>query len=117
MNKEIALGVLILSLGWGARAAEPEYRSLEGSYKIGSRSVIDPAPNEKKDRVYLSLSGEGAKAIYEAMPGKAVKDACEGTELVRSAGGLSCSKSHKGNVLCSVAITLDRGQTAMASVC
>jgi hypothetical protein len=90
---------------------------LEGQYSIGSETILDPAPSEKKDRVYLWLTGESAQAIYDAMPGRPRKTACEPRAREKTAGGLTCFKPAKGEVVCSVAITLDRGRTAAGMVC
>ena len=118
MKDLFSAGALVLALGLAGAAGAEDYKPLEAQYKIGSRTVLDPPAGEKKDRVYLWLSGEGAKAMYEAMPGKALKDYCgEDGASAKQAGGLLCTKSRDGEASCSVAITLDRGRTAPGSVC
>jgi hypothetical protein len=98
-------------------SAATEPRKLDGQYWIGSKTILDAPRGEKKDRVYFSLSGKAARDMYDAMPAKPVRRACDEGAWVKEAGDLQCVKSGPTNVMCSLAVTLDRGRTAPGSVC
>lgn len=113
----LAVGALLVIAGCSGKPEQQAYRPLEATYQIGSESIVDPGPDDKKDRVYLYMAGDGAREIYEAMPARAEADVCDPTQLLKSAGDLACLKSKDGKVRCSVAVTLDRGRTANAWAC
>ena len=117
MKRRTVVLLSMLGLTWATSSPAQEYRRFEGQYRVGSKTISDPPPGEAKDRVYLLLTGKSAKDIYDAMPGKAVKDPCGENLRSKNAGGFQCVKDGGGEVSCSVAITLNRGETAPGSVC
>ena len=116
MTKVVA-AVMAVALAGGASAASDELKPLEAHNRIASRTILDPPPDEKKDRVAIHIGGRGAREIFDAMPA-AARMACGDESLrAKTAGGLVCVRSQDGETDCSVAITLDQGRTAAASVC
>jgi len=108
------------AVAFGTFAADPpEYAPMEAEFKIASQTVIDPGPNEKLDRVALSITGESAKTIYDAMPGPKTPVACvdDGVTRKRTAGGLECIAYEDGKYMCAVAIMLDSGETKKHLAC
>jgi hypothetical protein len=91
-----------------------------GAYRIAPADMIDPAPDDKPDRVGIYISGDAAKNIYEMMPGPTRRIKCH-EELgppTKIAGGLECSfDKQRDSYFCSVAVKLDTGKTAAASFC
>jgi len=118
MEKTVAVFVFCI-LPFGTLAADnSEFEPFDGEYRIGSVSVIDAAPDEKLDRVYIMVRRNAAKAIYDAMLVPAVPSPCDSTGIARSktAGGLECYYSGR-DYQCSVAIQLDTGETKIGAVC
>jgi hypothetical protein len=117
MRKTI-LAICILAAASSFAAAEElnGYSHFSGKYKIGGKTVLDPPPDEKNDRVYLEFDAKASKAMYDSMPSKPTPSACSDDILEKYAGGLMCLK-HGSDYSCTVAITLSSGKTANASVC
>lgn len=116
-KRTIAAGVLVAALGLGSAAAALDVKPLAGSYAIGSATLVDPPPGEKKDRLLLYLDGDAAREVYEAMPAPARADACDPDLRTKSAGALECSLSKAGEYTCAVGILLEQGTTVKASTC
>ncbi len=111
---------LLLSLVLVAAAScleAQEFKPLAGQYAIASKSLVDPPPDEKKDRLLLWIQGSGAKDIFESMAGPARKDACNPDLVKRSAGALKCAKHADGDYLCTIGVLLTTGSTVKGSVC
>lgn len=104
-----------------AVASDSRYLPLDASYAIAGETILDPSPDEKKDRVAIYIRGDGARAIYKAMPVSEERLACDADEnspvRLKSAGGLTCSGDEKHGYTCGVAIKLDDGTTHFAVVC
>jgi len=116
MTGRLAVAVAAISL-LATSSTEADPRKLEGQYWVGSKTILDAPRGEKKDRVYLSLTGKTARDVYEGMSAKPVRSACDEAAWVKRAGDLECTRSSAADVTCSLAITLDRGRTATGSVC
>jgi hypothetical protein len=114
MRSALFLAAVLTAAASGLKAQE--FKPITGQYGIASKTILDPPPGEKKDRVLLFIHGSGARDVYEAMPGRGRNDACGGG-LLKSAGGLACSKSTDGNYQCSLGVLLATGATVQGSVC
>ena len=113
---QILIGVAGLSLlATATFAAEPS--KLEGQYWLGTKTILDAPRGEKRDRVYLSLSGNTARDIYHAIPGKPARSACDADAWIKRAGDLECTRLGRSDFACSLAITLEQGRTAPGSTC
>lgn len=102
----------------GAPLAEAlDVKPLAGTYAIGSATLVDPPPDEKKDRLLLYLDGKTAREVYDAMEAPARASACDPDLRTKSAGALECSRSKAGEYTCSLGVSLARGTAVKASVC
>jgi hypothetical protein len=114
----LALSAAALMCGLAVGAAQAlDTRPLVGSYAIGSATLVDPPPGERKDRLLLYLDGATAKQVYDAMQAPARVIACDPDLRTKTAGALECSRSKDGEYSCSVGISLLTGATVPASVC
>ena len=114
---KILTAVIAVALSGSASASPDEFKPLEAQYRIASRTILDPPPDEKKDRVAIHIGGRAAADIFDAMPATARMVCDDETLRAKTAGGLVCVRSKDGETDCSGAITLDQGRTAAASVC
>jgi len=119
----IALSFLMISIG-AVSAQEGEYKKLEGHYTISGESLTDPPPDEKKDRVVMSIEGESAKDIYNTMLTPARRTTCDGVptfnlpRLMKTAGDLECFFDETNKIYqCLIGIKLDTGATVFGYVC
>ena len=98
-----------------------EYRPLGASYALGSSTIIDPPPNEQIDHLRLYITGNDAKRIYRSMPVPDLNADCDGQShdnyRRKVAGGLECEGSEQKGYVCTVAVTLDTGDTTRAYAC
>lgn len=101
-------------------AAESRYKPLDAVYAITGKTIIDPDPEEKKDRVAIYINGDAAREIYKAMSVPEEPLPCNddsSPERQKSAGGLTCFHHDKDDYGCGVAIKLDDGTTKNALAC
>lgn len=91
-----ALALLALPLGIGL--AEETTKPFSGTYRLGS-SGCKAGPSQAC-RLNVEISGELAKAIYESMRSKAVKDECTGGQLKTDRGALTCYVTPEGKHEC-----------------
>ena len=108
----IALAVLV-----AAPATALDVKPINGTYAVGSATLVDPPPDEKKDRLLLYLDGKTARETYEAMEAPARTSPCDPDLRTKTAGALECSRSKAGEYTCSIGVSLVRGNTVKASVC
>lgn len=114
----LALSAAALMCGLAVGAAQAlDTRPLVGSYAIGSATLVDPPPGEKKDRLLLYLDGTTARQVYDAMQAPARTSGCDADLRTKSAGALECSRSKGGEYTCSVGVSLVTGAAVPASVC
>ena len=87
----IILGlVLVSTLGMAA-----VYNQLTGTYRIRGQTLYDPPENEPQNtHLYIQLTGDAAKDLYQAMSAKPKPDICgdEGTQTKRIRN-IQCSRS------------------------
>lgn len=98
------------------------YTPLNAEYTITSANLVDPSPEDKKDRVAIYIDGNSARDLYKAMLAPERREFCGGpprpeTQPSKTAGGLECSGDDKHGYSCAVAIMLDTGSTTSATVC
>ena len=108
----------------GAAAQDNEYVPLDAKFQITNENLQDLGASDKRDRVALSVQGDSAKAIYNAMltPARRV-DCDEKTKpnidlpMRKVAGGLVCEQYKGEKYYCSAAIKLDTGKTESGQIC
>jgi hypothetical protein len=85
---KIILAIAALMLGTSALAAD--YQPLKGTYKVGSKTLIDPPASEPQDtHFYLDLEGNAARNLYKTMKAKAQSAECgEPGDLTKRQGGV-----------------------------
>lgn len=121
MQKIIAL-LLISAISAYALAHSDAFAKLEAEYSITTKDIIEPLPEDRRDRVVLSITGTSAKDIFAAMPVMARQMSCGGTKNAavpptKVAGGLECTGDEIKGYVCTVAIMLDSGKTTRGYVC
>jgi hypothetical protein len=89
--KTIALLLLVfLQLTMTTLLSANEWNDIEGTYAITGASVVDPLEDEPvNSHIRLSLSGETAKHLYDAMKAEAVVDECTGARA-KNVGEMQC---------------------------
>lgn len=94
------------------------YKNLVGKYAVSSRNLVDPLPNEKKDRVAFFIEGEAAAEIYSSLPVKEIKYQCDDALLRKASGGLVCTKDPlRREYICTFGVILETGKLVDASLC
>jgi hypothetical protein len=71
------------------------YNQLSGTYRIGGKTLYDPPENELQNtHLYIQLTGESAKDLYQTMQAKPKPDDCgdEGN-LTKKIGNMQCTRS------------------------
>ncbi len=120
MKKSVIILCCCVAAAGAVAVRAADEAPLEGTYTFISKTLLDPPPGEKEDRVAIHIKGDGARDIYKAMPVPEQPDLCyrkEDAVLTKSAGGLNCYGNDKMGYFCGVAIKLDNGATANAVVC
>ncbi len=112
-----AVLALAFFLGHVPLAHALDVKPLQGSYAIGSATLIDPPPDETKDRLLLYLDGRVAKDTYDAMEARARRSQCDPDLQTKTAGSLECSMSKAGEYTCSIGVMLGSGRPVGASTC
>jgi hypothetical protein len=108
----------IFGLSLSTYALAQDYKKIDAEYAITSKTIVDPPPGEKKDRVLIFIKGLGARDIYEGIPGAGKKSACSEGTLIKSAGDLECMKNvNAGSYVCGVGILLQTGATVSGLTC
>jgi hypothetical protein len=82
--------VLVSSLAMAAA-----YNQLTGTYRIGGKTFYDPPENEPQNtHLYIQLTGDAAKDLYQTMSAKPKPDVCgdEGTQT-KMIGNVQCTRS------------------------
>lgn len=116
-TRNAVVAVLAMVVGVVAAAQAMDTRPLSGTYVIGSATLVDPPPGERKDRVLFYIDGAAAKEIYDAMEAGARPSVCDPSLRSKTAGTLECSRSAGGEYECSVGVSLTSGTSVKASVC
>ena len=121
MKKVAAISLCLCVVGAVAVLAAGRYKPLDATYAITGATIIDPDPEEKKDRVSIYIDGDAAREIYKAMSVPEEPLPCDDDKSPnrqKSAGGLTCFHHDKDDAYgCGVAIKLDDGTTKNALAC
>jgi hypothetical protein len=119
--RRIVLAVVLASASAAVPAAGAAAEGrLAGHYSIGGKTLVDPPPDEARDtHLYLELTDDAAKALYDAMKAKAAPDACgEPGTTTKRAGGIQCSRSAQGKAhRCWIGVELRTQRIVSAVVC
>jgi hypothetical protein len=84
----IILGLILIS----TLAVAAAYNQLTGTYSIGGITLYDPPENEPQNtHLYIQLTGDAAKDLYQTMKAKAKPDICgdEGSQT-KMIGNMQC---------------------------
>jgi hypothetical protein len=94
--------------------------SLNGSYELGGKTLIDPPDGEAKDtHLRLFLEGGAAKDLYAALKVQAIEDECLGDgSMTKTLGGIACTVHADGHTFeCSLAVNMKSQAVEPASAC
>jgi hypothetical protein len=96
-----------------------ETKKLVGTYSIGTLSLTDPAPDERKDALLrLDLTGGAARELFNALHAKAQRDECLGDgTMTKTSGQIVCSRHPGGAHECWIGIDLQHQSLASAAAC
>ena len=97
-----------------------DYAPLQGSYKVGGATLIDPPEAEAQDtHLYLDLEGSAARDLYRAMKAKAKDGICgERGDLTKRQGGVQCTMVKGGREYhCAFGIELGTQKVVSGVVC
>jgi hypothetical protein len=86
-----ALGVILAA---GAFAQNPGMRTVTGQFALTGRSTVDPLPGEPGDTHFrMYLTGDAARALFDAMKVDARQEACDARPGWREKriGGTQCA--------------------------
>jgi hypothetical protein len=119
ISGERVSGSLLALLVAGQNAAlaiEPE--SLTGWYFIAGETLVDPPPGEPPTHAYITIEGQAAMDIYEALADSESADVCQPDRLMKVADGLYCSMaSDRSEATCDLSLDLRRGALAGGRPC
>lgn len=91
----------------GAKAMEPV--PLEGEFQLGGGLEHNGEILPGVSHLYLSVKGDAAKRLYDALPAEAFDDPCTGYR-VRALGNVGCYEVETGKkYFCSFSVNLERG--------
>ncbi len=110
----------IIATVLSAGAAAADYQPLQGSYKVGGRTLYDPPESEAQDtHFYLDLEGDAARDLYDALKAKALDGVCgEPGDLTKRAGGVQCTKVRGGKEYhCAFGVELQTQRVVGGVVC
>jgi|SRR6516165_5968564 hypothetical protein len=85
--------IVIVSLVLAAPAFAADYQPLQGTYKVGGKTLYDPPESEAQDtHFYVDLEGNAARDLYKAMKAKAEDGVCgEPGDRTKRSGGVQCT--------------------------
>ena len=99
----VALLVLVSSV----RAMNPV--QLTGEYQLAGRLEHDGATTPGKSHLYISLTDDAAKTLYESLGGDPAEDPCTGYR-VKAQGNVGCYEIVPNErYFCSFSVNLERG--------
>jgi len=84
-------------------------QKMEGYYQIGGKFSYDSkAPLKGNSHLYMTITGDAAKNLYNSLLGNPENNECTG-ELDKATTKFSCSKTISNNYYCSFSIDLGAG--------
>jgi hypothetical protein len=103
----ISAAVSLLALAPSVRAEGPV--QLRGDYQLSGRLDHNGSPTPGKSHLYISLTDDAAKALYESLGGDPAEDPCTGYR-VKAQGNVGCYEIVPNErYFCSFSINLERG--------
>jgi len=103
-----------------APLAAADYQPLQGTYKVGGKTLYDPPQSEAQDtHFYLDLEGSAARDLYNALKAKPQDRVCgEPGDLTKRAGGVQCTKVKGGKEYhCAFGVELQTQRVVGGVVC
>ena len=103
-----------------ASALGADYQPLQGTYKIGGKTLYDPPASEAQDtHFYIDLEGNAARDLYNAMKAKAQDGVCgEPGDLTKRSGGVQCTMVKGGKEYhCAFGMELQTQRVVSGVVC
>lgn len=90
--------VAALLVGGSAFAEDPQPKPLTGDFYVGAavEEQTDGNTAAPKDHYFITLTGESAKAMYDALKVEEVEDECVG-RIAKWANGLVCYGPKNGD--------------------
>lgn len=88
-------------------ATAADWKPLTGTYAVTAEHYLDPGPDKPTNSHFrLQLTGDAARDLFEAIPGKATVDECTGGQS-KTAGQLRCTLSaDDGGYECAFSVDL-----------
>ena len=80
---------------------------LQGEYQLGGPLDHNGSILEGDSHLYISLSNEAAKTLYQSLPGDPFDDACTGYKL-KAHGNVVCFQIKPEEHFCSFSVNLER---------
>jgi hypothetical protein len=96
------------------------YQPLQGTYKVGGKTLYDPPASEAQDtHFYLDLEGTAARDVYKAMKAKAQDGICgEPGDLTKRLNGVQCTMVKGGKEYhCAFGVELRTQKVVSGVVC
>jgi hypothetical protein len=103
-----------------ASAFAADYQPLQGTYKVGGKTLYDPPESEAQDtHFYVDLEGNAARDLYKAMKAKAQDGVCgELGDLTKRSGGVQCTMVKGGKEYhCAFGVELQTQRVVSGVVC
>ena len=108
MNKQILVVLLAFYSGTGFAAVE---KPMEGFYLLAGKFGIK-SPEQGTSHLYLSISGDAAKDLYQSINAVEHENHCTG-ETDKQINAFVCSKTPQNKYHCNFAVDLEKGTIAM----
>jgi hypothetical protein len=117
-SMKVIPAIAVLTLSTAVFAAD--YQPLQGTYKVGGKTLYDPPESEPQDtHFYLDLEGAAARDLYKAMKAKAQDGVCgERGDLTKRSGGVQCTMVKGGKEYhCAFGVELGTQRVVSGVVC
>jgi hypothetical protein len=114
------IAVLPVAFLFSTAVGAADYQPLQGSYKVGGKTLYDPPGSEPQDtHFYLDLEGAAARDLYKAMKAKAQDGVCgERGDLTKRSGGVQCTMVKGGKEYhCAFGVELGTEHVVSGVVC
>jgi len=82
---------------------------LQGEYELGGPLDHSGSVQQGESHLYISLSNDAAKELYESLPGIPVEDPCTGYQL-KARGNVVCYQVSPEGHFCSFSVNLEHNE-------
>jgi hypothetical protein len=112
-----------LAVGTGAALAADTVPTIRpfagGQYMIYGGGLGDVyAPKAGDTKLYLELSGDAARRIFDQLGRASEKKMCaDPDDVLRMKGDIACTRSKDGKHVCQLGFDLTTGKSANATIC